>query len=161
MNAVQRVLSIAAIITTLLTTGCASLTQPTEAPLVSVINLKLLDVQLLEQQYGLTVRVQNPNDFPLSIKGLSYTLEINGSELAHGVSNKAATIPAFGEKKLELTMVSGTFGIIRQLQSIEQAKPEIMEYRLSGKLSLNNRLLPVYFEKAGSLDFKANAATGK
>ena len=161
MKTTSRFFSIALILNGLLTTGCASLVQPTEPPLVSVINLKLLDVQLLEQQYGLTMRIQNPNDFPFPIKGLSYNLEVNGSELAHGVSNKAITIPAFGEKKLELTMVSGTFGIIRQLQSLEQTKQQALKYRLSGKLSLSNRFLPVYFEKTGSLDLNENSTPRK
>jgi LEA14-like dessication related protein len=161
MKTASRLFSIILILSGLLTTGCASLIQQTEPPLVSVINLKLLDVQLFEQQYGLTMRVQNPNDFPLPIKGLSYNLEVNGSDLAHGVSNKAITIPAFGEKKLELTMVSGTFGIIRQLQSLEQAKQQTLEYRLSGKLSLSSRFLPLYFEKTGALDFKPESLRKK
>lgn len=138
----------------LFVSGCASLTPNTEAPDVSITHLKLLDIQLLEQQYGLTVRIQNPNNFPLPIIGLSYQLEINDAKLAHGVSNRAVTIPAFGEKKLELTMVSGTIGIIRQLQSLEQNASKAMRYRLSGKLSLKNRLLPIYFEKLGELDLE-------
>jgi LEA14-like dessication related protein len=140
------------IIVALSISACASLIQPTDPPHISVVHLKLIDVQLLEQQYELTLRLQNPNESPLAIKGLSYTLETNGSKLAQGVSNQAVTIPAFSEKKLRLTMVSGTFGIIRQLQSLEQTSQSTLDYRLSGKLSLTNRLLPLYFEKTGSLD---------
>ncbi len=156
MKIFTRFSSAIVVIAALSLTGCASLVQQTEPPHISITNLKILDIQLLEQQYGLTMRIQNPNDFPLSIKGLSYKLEINGSKLAYGVSNSPITVPAFGEKKLDVTMVSGTFGIIRQLQSLEQQGRELIDYRLSGKLSLTNRLLPIYFEKTGSLDLNTN-----
>ena len=158
MKAVKQFYHAMVIIMAFSMTGCASLIQQTEPPNISITNLKLVDVQLLEQQYALTVRVQNPNNFPLSINGLSYKLELNDSKLAQGVSNQALTIPAFGEQKLELTMVSGTFGIIRQLQSLEQGNQKVMDYRLSGKLNLTNQLLPVYFEKTGSLDLNAKSA---
>ncbi len=158
MKTVKQFYSTFIIIITLIISGCASFIQPTEPPNISVTHLKLIDIQLLEQQYELTLRVQNPNDTPLAIKGLSYTLEINDSKLAQGVSNQAVTIPAFSEKKLHLTMVSGTFGIIRQLQSLEQTGHPVLDYRLSGKLSLANRLLPLYFERTGSLDLSAKGA---
>lgn len=156
MNIFKQLFSGIIVITALSLFGCASLTQQTEPPHISITNLKLLDVQLLEQEYELTVRIQNPNEFPLSIKGMSYELEINDSKLAQGVSNQAVVIPEFGEKKLKLTLVSGTFGILRQLQSLEQPVRKAMDYRLSGKLSLTNRLLPIYFEKTGSLDLSTS-----
>ena len=140
------------IITALSISGCTSLNQLTEPPHISVVHFKLIDIKLLEQEYELTLRVQNQNDTPLAIKGLSYTLEINNSKLAQGVSNQPVSIPAFSEKKLKLTMISGTFGIVRQLQSLEQSNQSALNYRISGKLSLDNQLIPLYFEKTGSLD---------
>lgn len=152
MKTVKRLHYALIILTALSISGCASLIQPTEPPHISVVHFKLIDIQLLEQQYELTLRVQNPNNTPLAIKGLSYALEINNSKLAQGVSNQAVTIPAFSEKTLNLTMISGTFGVIRQLQTLEQNNQAALTYRLSGKLSLDNQLLPLNFEKTGSLD---------
>ena len=152
MKTLKRFYHTLIIITALSMSGCASLIQPTEPPHISVVHFKLIDIQLLEQEYELTLRVLNPNDTPLAIKGLSYTLEINNSKLAQGVSNQPVTIPAFSEKKLKLTMISGTFGIVRQLQSLEQSNQSALNYRISGKLSLDNQLIPLYFEKTGSLD---------
>lgn len=123
-----------------------------ESPHVSVVNLRPVALQLLEQEYAATLRIQNPNNSTLRIEGLSFKLELNGSPLARGVSNQKVTVPAYGESKIDVTMVSGTLGIIRQIQALEQQK-QSLDYRLSGKLSLTGHLLPLAFEREGTINF--------
>ena len=60
--------------------GCAGITYHAQPPQISLNNIQLVNAQLLEQEYALTLRIQNTNDFPFFIKGLSYQLEINGQQ---------------------------------------------------------------------------------
>ena len=134
-----------------LTAGCAGLGKKMEQPRVTLAGLTVVDFQLFEQRYGLTLRVQNPNDFELPVRGLSYRLEINDREFAHGVSRPSVTIPPFGEELIQVEMVSNILSIFEQLRDLEGGSPDTLRYRLSGKVSLGGGLLGVPFEHKGEL----------
>lgn len=138
----------------LLLAGCATLAPHIEPPDITVARFQVVDVQLLEQRYALTLRVQNPNDFALPIKGLSFNLSMYGRPFAHGVSNHAVRIEPYSEAMLELSVVSGTLNLIQQFAKLQDEGRESIDYLLSGHLSLEDRLTRVPFEKRGSLNFK-------
>ena len=132
----------------LLLSGCAGMATR-EPPRVNLVNLQVIDMQLFEQRYGVTLRIQNPGRQPLEIEGLSFDLELNGKSFAHGVSNRATVVPAFGEAVLDVEVVSSLFGIVDQLRDLEQDRP--LSYRLSGQLALAGSLISIPFEKKGEL----------
>ena len=93
------------LILSLLITGCAGLEQRKEPPRVNLVNLRILDVQLFEQRYGLTLRIINPDRRELSIEGFSFEVELNGQEFAYGVSGEQVVIPGFSEETLEVEVI--------------------------------------------------------
>lgn len=116
-----------------------------------MVALQPVEVTPLEQTYQIRVRLQNPNDHDLDVTGLSYKLEVNRAPLLEGVSNEAFTVPRYGQAVVDVSGVSTFFGFIRQLQALEaQAKPE-MTYRLTGKISIRNRMGSLPFEYEGAL----------
>lgn len=138
-------------------TGCAGITYHAQPPQISINNIRLVEAQLLEQQYELTLRVQNTNDFPFFIKGLSYQLDINGSEFAHGVSKQSLSILPYEEKLLTVSLISNTFGVIKQLQAASTMN-NALHFRLKGTVSHGTMNIPASlyslpFEKEGTLDF--------
>lgn len=149
-----------------LITACAGVTYHADPPKVSIAGIKLLNAQLLEQAYTLTLRIQNPNETALYINGLSYTLHLNGSEFASGVSNQHIEVPAYSEKLMAVSLVSSTFGIIAQLKALGYNPKQNFNYRLSGKISLGTskigfdarkyaaHVFAIPFEKTGTLNFE-------
>jgi LEA14-like dessication related protein len=138
-------------------TACAGITYHAEPPQISINNIQLVDAQLLEQRYELTLRIQNTNDFPLFIKGLSYQLHINGSKFAHGVSKQTLDILPYEEQLLTVSLVSNTLGIINQLQALSTTN-KTLHFRLTGHVSHGTiantiSLYNLPFEKEGTLDF--------
>ena len=131
--------------------GCATLGEPTEPPRVTLSNLKMIDAQLFEQRYALTLRIQNPNSFDLDVNGLSFEVELNGREFAHGVSNKGVLIPAYGESTLEVGVTSSLFNIVDQINALERRQGKSLEYRIHGKISTANHLLSLSFERKGEI----------
>lgn len=85
--------------------GCAALQAVIEPPQVTLNNLQVLDMTLLEQRYAVTLRVQNPNPVPLPVTGMNFQIDINDTELGRGVSNRAVTVPAYGEALVEISLV--------------------------------------------------------
>src|SRR4029077_14784628 len=49
-------------------------------PTLSVVDVQLLSSDLWEQHLKVRMHVQNPNDRTLPIKGLEYTLEVEGQQ---------------------------------------------------------------------------------
>ncbi len=88
----------------------------------------------------MTLRVQNPNPIPIPITGMDFPLNINDSELGSGVTNKAITVPAYGEALVEIELVSNLTRVFNQIRGLENNKDQSLRYRLSGGLSISSRM---------------------
>lgn len=129
--------------------GCAALQSAIETPHVTLNNLQVLDMTLLEQRYAVTLRVQNPNPIPLPITGMNLQLDINDTELGRGVTNEAVTVPAYGEALVEIMVVSNLMRIFNQIRELESSRGQSLRYRLSGGLSISSRMGKLPFEYRG------------
>ena len=138
----------------LLLGGCASLHPYAESPRVSLVSIKPLDMQMLEQRFVLKLRILNPNSVTIPVAGLSYALEINQREFAYGVSQQAVDIPPYGEALLEVEVVSNLLNVMRQLQQLGDSSGGGLEYRLHGKIGLANRRQGLPFDYAGKLAYR-------
>ena len=136
-----------------LLTACAGMGKYRESPRVSLVSIEPLDMTLLEQRYALELRILNPNTVDIPVSGLDYSIEINRREFAYGVSRQAVTIPAHGEAVLEVEVVSTLLGMLRQLQTLQQEKSQVLDYRLSGKISLADSPLRLPFDYSGELNW--------
>ena len=129
--------------------GCAALQSAIETPQVTLNNLQIQDMTLLEQRYAVTLRVQNPNPFPLPVTGMNFQLDINDTELGSGVTNKAVTVPAYGEALVEINVVSNLMRIFNQIRALESSRSQTLRYRLSGGLSISSRMGKLPFDYRG------------
>lgn len=132
--------------------GCAVLPSAIESPHVSLNNLQVLDMTLLEQRYTVTLRVQNPNPVPIPISGMNFRLDINDSELGRGVTNQAVTVPAYGEALVEINLVSNLMRLFNQIRGLESNKEQSLRYRLAGGISVEDRLGKLPFEYQGEFN---------
>lgn len=134
-----------------LAAGCAGLFTRPEPPNVSLADLQVADVGLFEQRYRLRLRVQNPNDFALPIKGMRYTLAVNDREFAEGVSPESVTVPAFGEELIEVEAVSNLARVVDQMLELGGQRRSL-SYRLSGSLSLGGGIGRMPFDYQGEVN---------
>ncbi|MDX1764658.1 MAG: LEA type 2 family protein [bacterium] len=138
--------------------GCAGLTKRPEPPEVSLANMAILNAGLFEQRYRLQLRLQNPNDFPLPIKGMKYQITINDKAFARGVSSDSVTIPAFSEALVDVEGISNLSTLVDQLFELGHTGKEKIQYRLSGSARLANQPLSIPFEYQG--EFKLPVPKG-
>jgi len=130
--------------------GCAGLQFGMKKPEVSVASIRLLDGNLLEQRFMLTLRVTNPNTSDISVEGLSFTLDINGQHFARGVGNQPVVIPRLGEATLDVTATTGLAGFLRQFKELMKGR-DTLEYRIKGRLVTGN---------FGGIDFDQTGEVG-
>lgn len=149
----------AIVLCALLLGGCAAMQPYAETPRVSLVSIKPLDMQMLEQRFVLELRILNPNSVAIPVSGLSYALEINQREFAYGVSQQAVSIPPYGEALLQVEVVSNLLNVMRQLQQLGDSPGDGgLEYRLHGKIGLADRLRGLPFDYSGKLGYRESDA---
>ena len=127
--------------------ACSALTKRPEAPIVSLADIKFSKMGMLEQTFILTLRLKNPNDYSLPLRGLSYGLKLNGAAFAEGASASKVTIPPYGEETIDVNVVSNFFSIFKQLKGLSGNEP--LKYSLSGKIGLVNKAFKLPFSREG------------
>jgi LEA14-like dessication related protein len=131
--------------------ACAGVDAYRDPIRVTVSNIQVLESTLLEQLYLVTLRIQNRNEEPLSIRGGSFDLEINGKDFGSGVTDQAVTVPAYSDAKIEVRMVSTVFGVLRLIQGMRERTDGSLQYEISGRLSAEGALGGLPFREAGEI----------
>jgi LEA14-like dessication related protein len=139
----------------LLLSGCSLFVPKLETPRLSVVNVELQKSDLWEQRMKVRMRVENPNDRDIPVKGLTCALEVQGQELAHGVSGASFNVPALGEAESDMNMTANMAGAIIRLLGKGDSLGDELEYRVTGKISLAQGLLrSIPFEDRGTFKLR-------
>ncbi len=142
------------VVVALLATGssCSALRPELEAPRLALIHVAMTSADIFNQQFLVRVNAQNPNDQDLKIKGLDYTLFLEGDGFAEGVLNKPFVIPASGEVDFDMTVRTNFVSGIGRLLSRLNGRTQV-NYTLQGKLLTDIRFLKkIPFEETGSVN---------
>ena len=135
--------------------GCAGLGVRMESPRVNLANIQVLEVRAFETVFQIEIRVINPNNVPLEMKGIDCELDVNGKTLASGVSGTETTIPAFGTGTVPIKVYSSVVDMVRSLLGLQEK--EKLEYRLKGRLQVEGGLMvpsTIPFESKGEISLK-------
>jgi LEA14-like dessication related protein len=144
----RRVLALAPALALL--SACAAL--PGHDPVqVQVVGVEPLEGEGLELRFLCKLRVQNPNDTPISYDGVYIELEVRGSSFATGVSDASGTVPRFGEVVLSVPVAASAFRIARQAIGMYMSQDRSkIDYVLKGKIS-GSAFNTVRFESKGEI----------
>jgi LEA14-like dessication related protein len=132
--------------------GCAGFGRTLEKPHISLANIQVLESRGTETVFRVDLRVTNPNDIDLNVRGVDCQIELNEQPFAYGVSNTAVRIPALGSEIIPVTVYSSVLDMVRGLLGLPQRQD--LKYRLKGKVRLEDSgWLPstLPFDSTGSL----------
>jgi LEA14-like dessication related protein len=77
--------------------GCSTwVSSSFKKPDVQLVDVELVHARLLEQQFILHFRVDNPNSQSLPMRGMNYRILLNNTPLASGSNSQWITVPANG-----------------------------------------------------------------
>jgi LEA14-like dessication related protein len=136
--------------------GCAGIGAKLEAPKLSIVNAELVKGDLLEQRLKVRMRVQNPNDRELAVKGITYSIDVGGEAFGNGMSASSFTVPRLGEAEFDMLVTANMAGtLLKMLGRLgDGRRGDGVEYRIYGKVSLASGLLrSIPFEEKGQLKF--------
>ncbi|MCL6416456.1 LEA type 2 family protein [Aestuariirhabdus sp. Z084] len=123
-------------------TGCASVTPDYEKPRLHVTSIKLLPADGLSQRFKIGLRIINPNDTPLPLKGIFYSVSIEDYELVSGASGNLQDVPAYGESDFSVTASTDVFNGARLLHELLTNPRDMLSYSFNGRLDLSQWWIP-------------------
>jgi LEA14-like dessication related protein len=130
--------------------ACATLPPGVQAPRVSLADVSLRSLGLLEQRFELDLDLVNPNDFDLKIEGLDFELEVNGRPFANGISRVTTLLPAGATTPIRVDAITRSKDWLTQMKALS---PDVLKagvpYRVHGRVKAGglSRWLP--FEHTG------------
>lgn len=115
--------------------GCAALSG--RDPLrVDVAGIEPLPGEGLELRLAIRLRVQNPNETPVEFDGAALDLEVDGRTLASGVTDRAGSVPRFGEAVVTVPVTISAWNALRQAMRLADGSPrDALPVVLRGKLA--------------------------
>ena len=139
--------------------ACAALGTNLETPKLSLVGVQLHDATFFEQRLLVRLRVRNPNDLVLPVKGLTVNFELDGVDFAEGVSARAFDVPALGEAEFDMLVTANAATALLEIFGKDRRKSsKELDYRISGKLSTSLGLLrSVPFDERGKVSLDSLA----
>jgi LEA14-like dessication related protein len=134
-----------AIVLSLLLCACAPKGPPPPRLNVSIADMHVKSMGMMEQTFTLQLRVQNPNNFDIETDGLSFDIETNGETFAHGVSNQPVSVPRLSEAMVNVNAVSDLSSILGQLRGVPRMAMSGFKYRLVGRFFSGQERYPFDF----------------
>lgn len=131
------------IVSIMLLSACSS--GPIQKPTVSVRYAEISQLSFTQSSAVFTIRVDNPNAFPIYLSGVDYGLSLNGHLVAEGSNNASTKIPAGGSKRLDMPIKIRVAEILTLIPSfIKQGQ---VKYDLAGKV--RTPLIALPFKHSG------------
>lgn len=117
-------------------TGCASwLDGDYRDPEVSLVKVEAVKVRLLEQEFILHVRVDNPNNGRLFIRNLAYTVRLNDLLLAEGEESLWRSVGGHARRTFKIPVRTNLWQKVKPLAKMLRNTDLPLRYRLDGELN--------------------------
>jgi LEA14-like dessication related protein len=136
--------------------ACSSFGPKLESPQLTLLGIQILSADMFSQQFKVRVKVVNPNDLEVAVRGLEYDILLMGDSFAEGTANQPFVLPARGEVEFDMAVTTNFVSSLGRLVSrMQGGKLEDVQYQITGKLLLEKGVMrTIPFSHAGTVDFK-------
>ncbi|MDH3646566.1 MAG: LEA type 2 family protein [Gammaproteobacteria bacterium] len=140
--------------------GCSTLQSPFQQPVVKLANVQLVELGLLQQTYGVTLQVDNPNGYTLPIKGVTYAVKLAGQDFASGLTPNGFSIPANGSDQVQVEVRTNLLESLGHLGRMLADGPQNVDYELNGDIQIDLPLIgAIPFSRSGTIPLTRRADT--
>jgi LEA14-like dessication related protein len=141
--------------------GCAALAPELETPQLSLLGIQMLSTDMFAQKFRVRVKVENPNNLELPVRGLDYKIILMGDSFADGESTDRFVVPALGEAEFDMVVTTNFVSSLGRLISrVGGGKLENLDYEITGQVLLEKGFVKkIPFSHQGQVDVAR--ATGR
>lgn len=136
--------------------SCAPLQPGFETPVVSISSFEALPSQGVVPQFEIGLHIVNPNRTALNLRGVVYTISLEGHKLVTGVTNELPVIEAYSEGDILLNASVDLFSSIGFFTDlIRNQNLEKISYQFSAKLDVGTFHPVIRVTKEGELSLSS------
>jgi LEA14-like dessication related protein len=150
-------LTLLLVITTLLS-GCSTwVSSRFQDPQVQLLSVEVVRAKLVEQEFLLKIRIDNPNSVSLPVRSLNYSVTLDNVLLAQGESREWFNVPAHGRHTFELPVQTNLWRHMRRVIKMLEKPESPIAYTFTGSvqtgvlfgrsvhISRNGEIIPGHF----------------
>ena len=115
-------------------TGCASWGEDWREPEVHLVEVETVKARLLEQEFVLHLRVDNPNDSSLTVRGLEYRIHLSQFLLSEGESDQWFSVDPKSSGYFQVPIRTNLWQHLREVVKLLKKPEQPIPYRLEGVL---------------------------
>ena len=133
-----------------------------EEPRIQLVGIAPQQISFSGIKLLCQLRIDNPNDVSIPIKGGQFDLEVEGTPIAHGELVDGFTIAAHGSEWVDVIVdVDSGRSIALAIQLFNAAEQEL-DYALTGHVDVSIAVLGrVRFKHKGSVPLTSDSATSR
>ena len=139
-----------------LTCGCAGLPSDYDPPTVIVNSFRALPSDGVAPRFEIGLNIINPNATELSLKGISYTVSLEGHRIVAGVANALPVIAPYSEGQVNLTATTDLLSSISLFADLMSQPRETFEYDLDAKLDFSGYRRDIRVSKEGRISLSGD-----
>jgi LEA14-like dessication related protein len=115
--------------------GCSSVVvSDYQEPTVSLLRVEVVKAKLLQQDFKLHFRVDNPNDGSMLVRSLRYKIMLGEAMLAEGESTDWFVVDGKGHKNFVVPIRTNLWQHMKYIARLLKKPDRPIPYRLEGKL---------------------------
>jgi len=112
--------------------GCSWFAGELQDPSVQLQKVDVIKARLVEQEFLLHLRLDNPNDTDLPIRGMTFSLYLNDIKLADGESDVWTTVPANGHRRIKIPLRTNLWRNLKPIAKMLEKHDQPIRYRFYG-----------------------------
>ncbi|MEJ2383560.1 MAG: hypothetical protein P8Y54_04095 [Xanthomonadales bacterium] len=135
-----------------LLSACATLRPGFEEPTVTLTSFRALPADGMAPSFEVGLRVINPNPDALQLRGIVYTISLEGREVIKGVGKDFPTIEGYSQEDLVIVASAQLLGGLQLLADLMATPRDALEYAFDAKLDLGALYPSILVSEVGRLD---------
>ena len=141
-----------------LSAGCATIDPDYEPPSVTVSSVRAIPVPDGMPNFEVGLRVLNPNATPLELRGMSFSISLDGHKVIRGVGNQLPVIEPYGAGDFKVTASANILAGIRFISGLANAAGDRVDYELKAKLDVGAFRPAIRIRDAGEISLGSGKA---
>ena len=131
--------------------GCSALQLAYEAPTVNVNSFRVLPSDGIGPRFEIGLHIINPNANALNIRGITYTIVLEGHRLITGVASDLPIIEGYSEGDILLKASADLVSGINLIADMLKEPRDTFNYELDAKLDIGGFRPNIHVVKKGEL----------
>ena len=130
----SRIVGLMLIVLVLGLPACANLNPDYEDPTVTISSFRALPSEGMVPSFEIGLRILNPNASTFNLKGIVYTVSIQGHDVVKGVGKDFPEIEGYSEQSVKLTATANLFAGVRLIMDLMKSTDKDIEYEFEARL---------------------------